>query len=110
MAVINILLPRVLYHPQIAEAFNLGMLREIRAYRCSIFARARHTQLQRLKAAQQHPRGIGIADCADGIAHHPDWIEPRFRAEHAARDQIAMPACIFGERVNDQVRPVAQRL
>src|SRR3546814_9238962 len=66
-------------------------------------ARAAHAQLDRLEAAQQHPGGIGVADGADGVAHHADRTEPMLRAEHAAGDEIAVAAGIFGQAVEHDV-------
>ena len=47
--IINILLPRVLYHAQIPQSLDLGMLRQIRTHRRGIFASTAHAQLQRLQ-------------------------------------------------------------
>src|SRR3546814_4074976 len=54
-------------------------------------ARAAHAQLDRLEAAQQHPGGIGVADGADGVAHHADRTEPMLRSEeHTSELQSLM--------------------
>jgi len=110
MAVVDILLPRIVDHAEIAQPFDLGMRLQERADLRRIFARPRHAQLQRFQTAQQHPRRIGVADRADHIAHRPDDVDQRLIARNAARDQIAMPARIFGQAVNDQLGSLLDRL
>ncbi len=110
MAVIDILLTRIVDHAEISQPRHLGMRFQERADLGGIFARPAHPQFERFEAAAQHPGGIGIANTAHHIAQHPHRGEPFFRARHAARDQIAMPAGIFGQAVNDDIRALPDRL
>ena len=75
-----------------------------------IFTRARHPQFNRFQAAQQHPRGVGIADRAHRVAQHPHRVHPVLRSRKPTRDQIGMPADVLGERIDDDVRTVLQRM
>jgi hypothetical protein len=76
---------------------DLGVGAEEFADLHGVLAGAAHAELERFEAAQQHPRGVGIADRADRVAHQPDRVDVLLRAEHAARDQVRMAAGIFGE-------------
>ena len=114
VAAVDIGLPlvarRAFQKAEIADAFDLGMIAQESADLRRIFAGARHAQLQRLKAPQQHPRGVGVGDGADGVAHQADDIHLPAAANQAARDQIAMPPGIFCEAVDGDVGTVLQRL
>src|SRR3546814_10175645 len=51
-----------------------------------------------------------VQDRADGVPHQPDRIDQRIGPQHAASDQVAMSARIFGQAVDDQIGPMAQRM
>ena len=75
-----------------------------------ILAGAVHAQLQRFEAAQKHPGGVRVADGANGVAHHPHLIDQPLLADDAASNEIAVPADIFGEAVDAEVRALRERL
>ena len=72
--------------------------------------RAVHPQFERLEAAQQHPGGVGVADRADGVAHHPHLVDQLLLADQPAGDEVAVPAGIFGQAVDAKVGALGERL
>ena len=74
-----------------------------------VLARALHAQFDRFQTAQQHPCGIRIGDAAHRVAQRAHRIQPFLRAGNAARDKVRMAANVFGQRIDDDVRPVLQR-
>ena len=111
MAPINVRLPRAfLEEAQIADLLDLRMALQEIADLGGILAGAIHAQFERLEAAQKHPRGVGIADGADRVAHHPHLIDQPLLADDAASNEVAVPADIFGEAVDAEVRALRERL
>src|SRR3546814_487528 len=61
MAAVDVGLPRFgIEKAEIADTFHAGMVLQPCADLRRAFARARHAQLQRLKAPEQHPGGVRI--------------------------------------------------
>ena len=109
VAIVNVLLPRILDHAEIAQPFDFGMAFEESADFCRILARALHPQFHRFQRAQQHPGGVRIGNAAHRVAQGANGVEPFLRAGNAARNQIRMAADIFGERIDHQIRAMLQR-
>ncbi|CAB5370589.1 unnamed protein product [Rhizophagus irregularis] len=95
---------------EIADSLDLGVATQEATHLDRIFARAAHAQFECLQAAHQHPRGIGVADRADRVAHQADRVDVLLGPQHAACDQIAMAAGIFGQRVDDDIGTMFERL
>src|SRR5690348_11530528 len=93
---------------EIADLLDLWMaLQEVAHLRC-ILASAAHAHFKRLEAPEQHPRRVRVADRADRVAHHPDFVDQLPLANEAARNKVAVPADIFGQAVDREVGAVAQ--
>src|SRR6185312_3492493 len=95
---------------EVADFLYLRMASKEVAHLGRILARAAHAHFERLGAAQEHPGGVRIADRPDRVAHHPDPVDQILVPDEPAGDEIAVPADIFGEAVDREVRAVAQRL
>src|SRR5690606_30107797 len=67
MAAVNVLLARIGDHAEVTESFDLGVLLEEGADFRRVLARAAHADLERFEAAQEHPRGVRIADAAHRV-------------------------------------------
>ena len=111
VAVVDVGLARArIEEAEIADAFDLGMVAQESADLGRVLAGAGHAQLQRLQAAQQHPGGVGIANAAHDVAHHPHLVDDGAAADNGAGDEVAMAAGIFGQAVDADVGALGQRL
>src|SRR3546814_10831521 len=91
MAAVDVGLPRFgIERADIADTFHAVMVLQPCADLRRAFASARHAQLQRLKAPEQHPGGMRVGDRADGVPHRADGRKHRPAAQHAAGDKIAV--------------------
>src|SRR5690349_18042509 len=81
---------------EISDLFDLRVAAQEVADLGRILAGAGHSELQRLKAAKQHPRRVRIGDRADRVPEHADLVDQAALTDDRAGDQVAVPADIFG--------------
>src|SRR5437763_7902623 len=100
MTVENVGLARALLEKaEIADLLNLRVTAQEIAHLGRILVRPLHSQLKGFEAAQEHPRGVRVADRADGVSDHANLIDQPLLPDDTAGDEVAVPADIFGEAV-----------
>src|SRR5688572_30778255 len=71
MALVDVRLPRpFLEKAEVADRLDFRMAAEEFADPGGVLTGAIHPELERLEAAQQHPRGVRVEDRADGVPQH----------------------------------------
>src|SRR4051812_34908811 len=82
----------LLEETEVSDLLDLRVALQEIAHLGRILAGTVHAHFERLKAAQEHPRGIGVADRADRIAEAPDLVDQALLTAHCAGDEVTVAA------------------